>query len=319
MKVKRQVVFLSQRREEPHNTDIQVAQTTPEMQREMGECGSFGWARARILDVDFCVRLIDRDPFSFMRNRLESVAAIKAAMKVAKKGGATDIGLGSLVASVAHGGLDLLETADELGLRLDHGDDMSTALAAQSAWHLKELGLPLGRITVGVVGAVGIMGAGFIRLLTKDVDSFVFIVTHVDERVEHLRAEILDEATRTRRDVNVEIATSFGALKKHEDFQNQPFLVIPVGCGVLPKNMAPQGVGVNLGLGTAPEGPVAYGCMIGCVLGAHRGEVEHRVNPVEAPYARVILREGLDIGVLHQPFPVSETEILDHLRIFNLH
>lgn len=348
---KRCVVFLSQLREEPHNTKVQQAQITDEMRWEMDEYGSFKWAETTVMDgVKFIIRLINRDPFSFIKNRAESIADILAAMERAKAvDKATDIGLGSLVASVAHGGKDLLPKAEELGLRLDHGDDMSTGLAAKAAWHIKDLGFDLSAGTVGVIGAVGIMGAGFIRLLAGDVRKFLFIVTAIDERVMKLREDLLEEAKRKRRKLEIAVDTKFHALAEHEcrlvyvahsapnaplraehlasrtivldacippavAFHDGSHLVLPVGCGVLPKSAAPQGVGVRLGLGEAKDGPVVYGCMIGCMIAARRAEIYHQIDPVNPDYAHLLLNEGAHLGVAHQPFPVSEKEIRKFIK-----
>lgn len=344
---KRCVVFLSQLREEPHNTEVQQAQITDKMRREMKQYGSFRWAEATVMGgVKFIIRLINRDPFTFIKDRTQSLADILAAMERAKAmDGATDIGLGSLVASVAHGGRDLLAKANELGVRLDHGDDMSTGLAASAAWHLADLGFDLSAGTVGVVGAVGIMGAGFARLLARNVKKFLFVVTKIDERVTKLREQLLAEALHEGRRLDIAVATDFGALAKHKcrliyvahsapdkpllaehlprrtivldacippavNFRSRDHLVLPVGCGVLPENVAPHGVGVNLGLGKAADGPVIYGCMIGCMLAAEREDIiHHKIFPVEPEYARLLLASGVARGISHQPFPVSVKEV----------
>lgn len=348
---KRCVVFLSQLREEPHNTEVQQVQITDEMRWEMDEYGSFRWAETTVMDdVKFIIRLINRDPFSFIKNRSESVADILAAMERAKTAdGATDIGLGSLVASVAHGGKDLLEKAKELGVRLDHGDDMSTGLAAKAAWHLRDFGFDLSSGAIGVIGAVGIMGAGFIRLLAKDVRKFVFIVTAIDERVRKLETELLAEARHEKRKLKIAIDTKFHALAELEcrlvyvahsapnaplraehlasrtlvldacippavAFRDRSHLVLPVGCGVLPKSVAPKGVGVHLGLGEAADGPVIYGCMIGCMLAAKRADIHHRIDPVDPDYAHLLLNQGSAMSITHQPFPVSDGEIRKFIK-----
>jgi hypothetical protein len=345
------VVFLSQLREEPHNTEVQQAQITDEMRWEMDEYGSFKWAEAVVMDdVKFIIRLINRDPFAFIKNRAESVADILAAMERAKEvDGATDIGLGSLVASVARGGKELLPKAKELVLRLDHGDDMSTGLAAEAAWHLREFGFDLSAGTVGVIGAVGIMGAGFIRLLAEDVRKLLFIVTAVDERVMKLRSDLLAEAKRGGRKLEIAIDTRYRALAEQKcrlvyvahsapsaplraehlaprtivldacippavAFRGGSHLVLPVGCGVLPKSAAPRGVGVRLGLGETKDGPVVYGCMIGCMIAAKRADIHHRIEPVNPGYARTLLNQGCHLGVVHQPFPVSDKEIRKFIR-----
>jgi predicted amino acid dehydrogenase len=349
---KRCVVFLSQLREEPHNTEVQQAQITDEMRWEMDEYGSFKWSETMVMDgVKFIIRLINRDPFTFIKNRTESVADIMAAMERAKRvDGATDIGLGSLVASVAHGGRDLLAKAEELNLRLDHGDDMSTGLAATAAWHLRDFGLDLASGTVGVIGAVGIMGAGFIRLLSRNVRKFLFVVTSIDERVIELRNQLLAEAASEGRKLEIATGTHFHALAEYEcrlvyvahsapsaplkaehlasrtivldacippavAFRDGSHLVLPVGCGILPKSAAPKGVGVRLGLGETENGPVIYGCMIGCMLAAGRGDmIYHKIFPVEPEYAKLLLAQGSAIGVTHQPFPVEEREIREFIR-----
>ncbi len=345
------VVFLSQLREEPHNTEIQQAQISDEMRWEMDEFGSFKWSETTVMGgVKFIIRLINRDPFAFIKNRAESVADILAAMERAKTAdGATDIGLGSLVASVAHGGRDLLTRAEELNLRLDHGDDMSTGLAATAAWHLQDFGLDLAAGTVGVIGAVGIMGAGFIKLLAEDVRKFLFIVTAVDDRVKKLESELLLEARREKRKLEIVVDTKFHALAEHKcrlvyvahsspnaplkaehlaprtiildacippavAFRDGRHLVLPVGCGVLPKSAAPSGVGIRLGLGETKDGPVTYGCMIGCMIAARREEIYHRIFPVDPGYAKLLLNEGGAIGVTHQPFPVKEEKIREFIR-----
>lgn len=350
MAEKRCVVFLSQLREEPHNTEVQQAQVTDEMRWEMDECGSFRWAEATVMGgVRFIIRLINRDPISFIGNRPQSLIDIVTAMERAKGEGATDIGLGSLVASVARGGRDLLLKAKELEVRLDHGDDMSTALAAQAAWRLRELGFDLSSGTVGVIGAVGIMGAGFIRLLAQDVRKFLFIVTAVDERVTNLKEQLLVEAAQSGRKIEIAVDTRFHALAEHNcrlvyvahsapraplraehlaprtivldacippavAFRDENHLVLQVGCGVLPKSVAPQGVGANLGLGETPSGPIVYGCMIGCMLAAWRREKNHRVFPVEPDYARSLLESGKTFGITPQPFPFKEVQIQEFIK-----
>lgn len=348
---KRCVVFLSQLREEPHNTEVQQAQITDEMRREMDECGSFRWSKATVMDdVAFIIRLINRDPFSFIRNRAQSLADILAAMERAKAEGATDIGLGSLVASVVHGGKDLLVRAEELGVRLDHGDDMSTALAAKAAWHLGDLGFDLSAGTVGVIGAVGIMGAGFIRLLAQNVRKFLFVVTSIDERVTNLRRQLLAEAASEGRNLEIIVNTRFAALAEHEcrlvyvahsapnapllaehlasraivldacippavAFSDGSHLVLPVGCGVLPKSAAPKGVGVRLGLGETADGPIIYGCMIGCMLAASREDmIYHKIDPVEPDYARLLLNQGSALGITPQPFPMGEEVVREFIQ-----
>lgn len=347
---KRCVVFLSQLREEPHNTQVQQAQITDEMRWEMDDHGSFKWAEAMVMDnVRFIIRLINRDPYSFILCRERSLADIEKAMDCAKSEGATDIGLGSLVASVARGGLDLLTKAEGLNVRLDHGDDMSTALAAEAAWHLQDFGLDLGAGAVGIIGAVGIMGAGFARLLAYNVRKFVFIVTRDDERVRQLKSQLIAKAARKGRKLEIVIDTRFHALAEHKcrvvyvahsapkaplkaehlaprtivldacippavAFRDGKHLVLPVGCGVLPKSAAPKGVGVNLGLGETTDGPIVYGCMIGCMLAARREEIYHRIFPVDPYYAQLLLREGKELGVTCQPFPVREEEIREFIR-----
>ncbi len=347
---KRCVVFLSQLREEPHNTEVQQAQITDEMRWEMDEHGSFRWSKATVMDgVTFIIRLINRDPYSFIQHRDRSLADIEKAMECACVEGATDIGLGSLVASVARGGKDLLSKAEDLNVRLDHGDDMSTALAAEAVWHLQNLGFDIGAGAVGIIGAVGIMGAGFARLLADYVKKFVFIVTRNDERVQRLSSQLIASAARKGRKLEVVIDTRFHVLAENGcrlvyvahsapsaplraehlalrtvvldacippavAFRGGDHLVLPVGCGILPKVVAPNGVGVNLGLGETEKGPVVYGCMIGCMLAAQREEIYHRIFPVDPNYARLLLNEGKSLGITHQPFPVEEGEIREFIR-----
>lgn len=305
MGVQRQVVFLSQRREEPHNTDIQEAQTTPEMRLEQEATGSWWWSRANILGVDFRIRLIDSRPLRFMRYREESLELVRKAMEIAKQQGATDIGLGSLVASIAHGGADLLDDAGRLGLRLDHGDDMSTGLAAQAAWRLGDLGLDLKNSTIGIIGAVGIMGAGFAKLLAPFVGKLVLVVRRDDERAQRLKDHL-----EKKYGLEAVVTNDFQALQREgcdvvyvalndplirltpevlkpktlvldacippavraEDFVSSGYLVIPVGCGTLPQaNFSPNGVGVNLGLGqysdNRTKGYKTGSIVYGCMLG----------------------------------------------------
>lgn len=350
----RQVSFLSQRREEPHNTRVQVAQTTDVMQWEMDEQGSFLWGRAIVLGVDFRIRLIDTKPIEFIRRYAESLSSIRRAMVLARTQGARDIGLGSLVASVAHGGKDILPDAEMYRLRLDHGDDMSTGFAAQAAYHLRELGLPLADLTVGIVGAVGIMGAGFARLLARDVKKLVLVVTANDDRVQRLALELKETASNSKmgNSLEIEIATDFHALKRHaasvvyvahsaptallrpdhlngsavvldacippavsvDQFSPDRYLVLSVGCGVVPDRLFEQPLSVDLGLDRTKDGPIFYGCMIGCILAAHRGETEHRINPVDPVYSRMLLKEGEKRGITHQPFIRTDDEIVSFFK-----
>lgn len=326
---------------------MQEAQTTDEMKWEMDEFGSFTWAKAEILGVDFRIHLIDQTPIPFIRNRSESMGTVERAMERVRSLGATDIGLGSLVASVAHGGIDLLPVAEKLGLRLDHGDDMSTNFAVEAVHHLAGLGLELASVTVGVVGAVGVMGAGFVKLISSQVKKFVFVVTGIDERVKRLQNQQIAEAASRGQKLEIAVETQFRALAEHRcqlvyvahsaptarlrlehlwpgaivldacippavfqsDLSGGRLLVLPVGCGILPRRLAPAGVGVNLGLGEASTGPVVYGCMLGCILGARRGEMRHRVESVDPAYARFLAEEARREEIIHQPFPMGEEEI----------
>jgi hypothetical protein len=191
------------------------------------------------------------------------------------------------------------------------------------------------------------MGAGFARLLASSAVKFVLIVRRDDERARRLKSR-LEQGGAT-----VVIASDFDALQREgcdlvyvahsspdmmlrpknlkpgtivldacippavllEEFASSTHLVIPVGCGVLPKaDFAPRGVGVNLGLGEAPNGPIVYGCMLGCILSARLGYQGHHITEVTPDYAHALLSEGKKWGILHQPLPVSEEEVKEFLR-----
>ncbi|KKR48928.1 MAG: hypothetical protein UT86_C0002G0103 [Candidatus Magasanikbacteria bacterium GW2011_GWC2_40_17] len=353
---KRFVVFLSQLREEPHNTDIQLAQMTMKMKEQAERDGFFWWSpKTEILGVDFQILLIDRRPLQFLRYREESLDLIKRAMRAAKKVGATDIGLGSLVASVSHSGQDLVEEADQLGLRLDHGDDMSMALAYSAAKKLGNLGLPLQRVCLGIVGAAGLMGAGFARLMASEVNSMVLVVRDPeDPKVTGL----VDDLQRINQLLLVTISKDFTALRqggceliftahsspesrilpehvtpaafvldacippavREEDFLGWPVSILPVGCGVLPKAIAPRGIGVDLGMGQDENnGRTTYGCMLGCILSASVLSTKHNIKSIDPPVSQYLLKQGALNGIAHQPFPQSEMAIAEKLRTLYIH
>lgn len=347
---KRFVVFLSQLREEPHNTNIQLAQMTMQMKEQAERVGFFFWSpKTEILGVDFQILLIDRRPLQFLRYREEALDLIKRAMRAAKEVGSTDIGLGSLVASVSHSGQDLVAEAEKLGLRLDHGDDMSMALAYSAADKLGHMGLPLQRISLGIVGAAGLMGAGFARLMAERVNNMVLVVRNPeDSKV----VELADDLQRINPAIRVSLSKDFNALRQggcelvftahsspeskilpehvvptafildacippavnQEDFLGWPITVLPVGCGVLPKAIAPNGMGVDLGMGQDEnEGRTTYGCMLGCILAASIGATKHNIKGIEPTVANYLLAQGALNGIIHQPFPQGEADIAEKL------
>ncbi len=334
-KTRRRVAFISQYREEPHHSQIIARQMTPWMRAQAQSRGFFVWSSARLLGTHLDIVLLARPPGFFLEEREgASRDLVEQVLCWAALNGYSDIGLGSLVASVTDGGRKLLPLARDLGLRLDHGDDMSCALAWRQACALESCGLDLSRSTVAVVGGAGVMGAGFARLIARQVHRLILVVRSDDMRAQRLAAVL----RRSALGLQVEVATDFQRLRQadlvyvahnsltdpirpaqlkqgavvldacvppavHErDFGGSGQLVLSSGCGVLPRSFAPRGVGADLGLGYAAEGPIVYGCMLGTALAASEAFGEHRLGAVDEGYARDIVRLGELLSVRHQPF-----------------
>jgi len=329
------VAFLSQLREEPYHSQVLARQVTAAMEEQAYRRGFFVWSSADMLGTRLDIVLLARYPATFLARREgESARLLRRVLRWAAQRGYTDVGLGSLVASVSSGGRELLPLADELGLRLDHGLDMSCALAWRQACALEACGMDLSRSTVAVVGGMSALGAGVARMIARQVRRLILVVRrhagHAQRMAEALRRSALG--------LEVEVATDYRPLRqadlvclahgslarpirsahlqpgavvldacapaavRAQGFAPGRHLVLPAGCGVLPRSCAPRGVGVDLGLGNTSSGPIVYGCMLGAALGAGEAFQGHRLGPVDEAHALEILRQGEQLAVRHQPF-----------------
>ena len=341
----RRIAFLSQYLGKAYQDHVISRQMTDQMREDAERHGFFRWSSVQMAgDVTFDIVLIAVDPEVFLRDKMAAVKMIAKVMFWAHGQGYTDIGLGSLTASVSRGGDLLVSLADKLNLRLDHGDAMSTALAWSMIGDLEPTSEWLSEATIAIVGGVGIMGAGFARLIAGQVPKVILVVKDTqDVRVSRLTDEFIDSGT------DVVAVSDFSALRsadlvyiahtgrpitpvhlkpgaivldagapagaRAKDFvDTHDFLILTAGCGILPKSVAPKGVGVDLCLGEADNGCVAFGCMTGIYSAAALGVTDHQVGSIDPMYARRILIYGASRGIKPQPLmmfgrPVLEAEV----------
>lgn len=295
--------------------------------------------------ASIALMLVNCVPEIFIRDRRRALASMKAFAHLAGARGDYMVGLGSFTASVTRGGQDILDEAREYGLVLNHGDDFSCMLAVESLRRLNQLGLNLATARVGVVGAVGLMGAGFIRILQHEIHDWVAIVRdEYDPRVLALAEEVatagghmvasstLSDLGRLGCDVVYVAHNDPTSRLAHSDLRegsivldacippalphlsSNGIIVAPVGCGILPHALV-QGGDLDLCIGSrTSQGTLMYGCMIGCLLAAYRDEKEHRIGSIDPAYGEELLVHAKALDITPQPFP-SEDAIARSLDI----
>ena len=102
----------------------------------------------------------------------EAVAAVEAALALARDGGAKIVGLGAYTSVVTRGGLHLRDA----GVALTTGNSFTVVAAVEAiAEATRRLGFPLAQGTVAVVGATGAIGRAIALLLGPEVRRLVLV------------------------------------------------------------------------------------------------------------------------------------------------
>jgi len=141
-------------------------------------------------------------PEQMLQDKEYATEKIIKAIKLAEKKGANIVGLGALTSSITDGGKKLI---GKVNVNLTTGNTLTsyiTFLDIQRMANAKNINL--NKETIAIVGATGSIGSAVSKLIAKNYESSLIIVSRTVSNVELLKQEILE----IRKGGNVEATNS---------------------------------------------------------------------------------------------------------------